>query len=121
MTGDDTYKMVDGDDVVTESPDDADTEDIHEGGVDTVMYSLVKAENDDSQTGITETTPANVETVLGTQYDDTLTAGSGAAVLGLEGDDRLNGSAGDDTLVGCAGENTLMGNDRSRCFRCFHG
>ena len=59
------------------------------------------------------------ETALGTQYDDALTAGTGGAILGLEGDDDLTGAAGADTLVGCAGENALNGGGGNDVFGVF--
>ena len=103
--GDDTYKNVDANDDFTpdEAADDEATDDMHEGGMDTVMYALVKPRNAPATdtVGVTDTTPINVETVLGTQYDDSLTAAdSGVTILGLEGDDTLMGGAGVDTLVG---------------------
>jgi Ca2+-binding RTX toxin-like protein len=119
--GNDTYKMVDADDVVSENiPDEADTDDVHEGGVDVVHYSLVKDDDDETTAGITETVSANVEMAFGTKYDDMITAAAaGTAILGLEGDDELTGGSGNDTLVGCEGKNTLMGADGNDTFGVF--
>ena len=119
--GDDTYKNVDADDTVTETADDPSTDDMHEGGMDIVMYAIVKARGDETTTGVTDTVPENVETAIGTQYDDELTASTGGAILGLEGDDDLNGAAGADTLVGCAGENALNGASGNDVFGVFAG
>ena len=100
--------------------------DMHEGGMDTVHYVGVADDPDtediDETMGVTtaNTTPNNVETVRGTQNDDTLTAAdSGVTVLGLEGDDTLTGGTGDDTLVGCKGTNTLTGDVLAVTFLAF--
>ena len=125
--GDDTYLGVTADDTVTEVPDNANTEDVVEGGtMDTVHYVGVaddpETEDADETMGVTDTAPANVETVLGTENDDILTAHNdgGAAILGREGDDELNGGDGVDTLVGCAGENTLNGGGGDDVFGVFN-
>ncbi len=59
----------------------------------------------------TQTVPAGIEMVFGTERDDYLTAdtGGGGTIIGRAGDDTLVGAAGVDTLVGCAGSNTLSG------------
>ena len=121
--GDDTFKNVDNNDTINEIVDTAATLDVHEGGMDTVMYAIVKERNDETKTGVTDRLPDNVETALGTQYDDTLTAstGGGAVILGLEGDDVLIGDDGEDVLVGCAGEDTLTGDGGDDVFGVFMG
>lgn len=103
--GDDTYLAVNGDTVA----------EIANEGMDTVYYAPLAddpatADTDESENGVSVTpTPDNVETVFGTQNDDTLTAAAGATVLGLGGDDTLTAGGAGNTLVGCAGENTLVG------------
>ena len=101
--GNDKYMMVDDNDTVTEG-------DGTDSGKDELTYFLAKTSSDETTTGLTATTPANVEKVFGTQYDDSLTAAAGGiTILGKGGNDTLVGAAGDDTLIGCAGENTLSG------------
>ena len=112
MDGDDTYVGV----IAAENT--SVTEDTDEG-MDTLHYAPVEdneatTDVDESEAGIgtsgsPTTTPANVETVFGTQNADFLTAAAGATVLGLGGGDTINADAGGNTLVGCAGENTLVG------------
>jgi Ca2+-binding RTX toxin-like protein len=52
----------------------------------------------------------NVETVEGSQHDDTITLGaSGGTAIGRDGDDTLVGGVGTDTLTGEAGSDTLQG------------
>ncbi|PVZ19500.1 Hemolysin-type calcium-binding repeat-containing protein [Pseudomonas sp. URIL14HWK12:I9] len=52
----------------------------------------------------------NMENLIGSQYDDTLTGNSGNNVLeGGAGNDALIGGGGDDRLVGGAGTDTLTG------------
>ncbi len=52
----------------------------------------------------------NIEHVIGSGFDDTLTGGSGADMLeGGAGNDLLIGNAGSDTLLGGAGNDTLIG------------
>jgi Ca2+-binding RTX toxin-like protein len=86
-------------------------------GTDTASYM-------DSSTGVTVNlsngrgyggtaegdTLANVENVLGSQHNDTLTGDNGNNVLtGLNGNDVLKGGGGADTLNGDAGNDSLKG------------
>ena len=103
--GNDTYKNVEAGDTVTEAAGSA-------AGSDMLSYiNEPKPANDETTTGITITaTPDNVETVVATMYDDTITAaGTGVTIYGLEGDDILTGAGATDMIYGCAGENTLTG------------
>ena len=105
--GDDTYVGV-----IQDENDNVTEQDME--GMDTLYYAP-EADNeatsdmDESEAGVEATTPNNVETVFGTQNTDTLTAATGATVLGLGGDDMLTASDTGNTLVGCAGKNTLTG------------
>ncbi len=98
------------------------------GGNDTASYSTASAgvtvnlatpaDNTGDAQGDTFT---NIETILGSPHDDTLTGDGSANILagtagddtlsGGAGDDRLNGATGDDTLNGDAGDDTLIGGD----------
>jgi Ca2+-binding RTX toxin-like protein len=52
----------------------------------------------------------NLQNIIGSPYDDTLTAGGKAGLLvGGGGDDTLTGGAGADTLMGGAGDDALNG------------
>ena len=115
--GDDYYAVVVGDLGTV-------TEDANEG-MDTLHY-VAQADNDEtdadeSKTGASVTTPANVEITLGTPNDDSITAHpDGATILGREGNDTLIGGAEVDVLVGCDGENTLTGGGESDVFGVFN-
>ena len=53
---------------------------------------------------------ANIEMVVGSAFDDTLTGGTGNDDLdGGAGNDSINGGAGNDTLEGGGGDDTLVG------------
>jgi uncharacterized delta-60 repeat protein len=55
-----------------------------------------------------------VERILGTKFNDSLTGGSEAVELsGFPGNDTINGGAGADTLLGGGGVDTINGNDGS--------
>ena len=96
------------------------------GGNDTASYSTASAgvtvnlATPASNTGDAHgDTITNIETILGSPHDDTITGDDSANVLGGTagddtlnggaGGDRLNGGAGDDTLNGGAGDDTLIG------------
>jgi Ca2+-binding RTX toxin-like protein len=106
--GDDTYMGV------IQAENGSVTEAANEGA-DTLHYASLAddaatTDTDESMIGVTvDPTPANVETVFGTQNADTITANAGATVLGLGGGDTLTANAAGNTLVGCAGSNTLVG------------
>ena len=52
----------------------------------------------------------NIEGLVGSAYDDILSAGTtGTTLYGLGGNDQLNGGAGNDTLIGGLGADTLTG------------
>ena len=52
----------------------------------------------------------DIENLLGSQYNDTLTGNAVANILnGGAGNDMLNGGAGNDTLIGGAGKDALTG------------
>ena len=101
------------------------------GGDDSLRYIATDDDDstmdDESKMGVGDDadgvdTPANVETVFGTANNDHIDVDdSGAAVLGREGDDDLDGGAGEDTLVGCAGENTLSGGGGDDTFGVYNG
>jgi Ca2+-binding RTX toxin-like protein len=60
--------------------------------------------------GIGTDTLVNMEAVLGTDFDDVMTAGTtGITFAGGGGNDTLTGGAGSDTLLGGAGNDTLDG------------
>ena len=55
-------------------------------------------------------TLSNIENVIGSAYNDTITGNSGNNVLaGGAGNDALDGGSGNDTLTGGAGDDTLDG------------
>jgi Ca2+-binding RTX toxin-like protein len=60
-------------------------------------------------------TLVNIENLLGSAFNDTLTGDAGNNVLsGSAGDDTLDGGAGDDTLIGGLGDDTyVVDNDRA--------
>ena len=124
----------DGDDIyigVTAGENEFVSEDSMEG-MDTLHYAapaddILTAEEDESMDGVGEigaaaiTTPADIETVFGTQNADHITANAtGVAVLGLGGDDDLNGGIEADTLVGCTGANTLSGGEGNDVFGVYN-
>jgi Ca2+-binding RTX toxin-like protein len=60
----------------------------------------------------------NMEGVIGSAFDDTITGSAGNDVLrGGAGNDRLSGGAGNDLLIGGAGVDTLTGGAGSDTFR----
>ena len=106
-------------------------EEAAEGMADSLRYVALEDDDDtmadESERGAGDasnrlTVPGNVETVFGTANDDYLgaVATGGAAILGREGDDNLQGGNGVDTLVGCAGENTLTGGEGNDVFGVFN-
>ena len=103
-----------------------------DGGTDTLSYVAMannpETMDDESMTGVGTDgspveAPANVEFVLGSPNADYITAlaAGGAAILGREGNDDLDGAAGKDTLVGCAGSNKLNGGDEDDVFGVLSG
>jgi hypothetical protein len=53
---------------------------------------------------------SSIQNVVGTQYDDTLTANpSGSQLDGQDGNDTLNGGSGNDSLMGGPGDDRLNG------------
>jgi Ca2+-binding RTX toxin-like protein len=86
-------------------------------GIDTVSYSdswsyvVVNLQTGVGQYGAaSRDTIVNVENVVGSNYNDTLTGDAGANKLdGGAGNDTLNGGAGNDTLIGGAGNDILTG------------
>ncbi|WP_416900382.1 MAG: hypothetical protein ACMVY4_00765 [Minwuia sp.] len=57
-------------------------------------------------------TLVNIENVLGTGFDDTITGGGAGNLLnGAAGNDLINGLVNDDTLLGGDGLDTLLGGD----------
>jgi Ca2+-binding RTX toxin-like protein len=113
--GNDTFKA-------TSATDGAD---IIDGGIDsdTVDYSVLGSSNKITVTLGNEGTSAsvfvtsgdtdsvvNIENIIGTQGNDTITGNSSANTLyGGTGGDTLKGAAGDDELYGEAGNDTLSG------------
>ncbi|HEX8102593.1 MAG TPA: calcium-binding protein [Solirubrobacteraceae bacterium] len=64
----------------------------------------------DGPAGARDSVKADVEDVLGSGEDDTLTAAAGGSRLhGSAGDDTLNGGAGADSLFGDGGDDVLNG------------
>ena len=90
------------------------------GGMDTISYR-------DSAMGVTislatgtamggdaegDTVHDDIEYVIGSMYDDTITGNDkGNMLWGLAGDDNLHGRAGDDTVEGGYGADMLSGGD----------
>ena len=113
--GNDTYMDVEVGDTVAENTD--------EGMMDTVKYATKEddPDTDADESMITDSIPNEVEKAVGTKHVDVLTAPStGATILGLEGDDTLNGNSEDDVLVGCAGEDKLTGGGGNDVFGIFN-
>ena len=72
------------------------------GDAVTVSLALSGAQNTD---GAGIDTLANIENLIGSVFDDSLTGNAGDNVLqGLDGNDTLNGGAGNDTLDGGDGD-----------------
>ena len=88
-------------------------------GIDTVSYSdswsyvVVNLETGVGQYGAaSRDTIVNVENVVGSNYNDTLTGDAGANKLdGGAGNDVLHGGAGNDILIGGLGADVLDGGD----------
>ena len=88
-------------------------------GIDTVSYSdswsyvVVNLETGVGQYGAaSRDTIVNVENVVGSNYNDTLTGDAGANKLdGGAGNDVLHGGAGNDILIGGSGADVLDGGD----------
>jgi Ca2+-binding RTX toxin-like protein len=89
------------------------------GGVDRVDYQLSKAGvTVNLQTGLASDgeggtdTLLNIEQVLGSTFNDSLSGDAGVNYLaGMAGNDTLSGGAGDDLLDGGAGNDSLSGGD----------
>jgi len=112
LGGDDTLIGHGGDDILMGGTGN----DMIDGGAenDTVSYELAAAgvivdlstqgnSTADVSGGDGDDVLANIENVLGSNYNDTITGDSGANVL--------DGGAGNDTLIGGAGNDTLIGGD----------
>lgn len=113
--GDDTLLAGGGDDAIVGSPG----ADVIAGGDgnDVVIY----AESDDGvQVDLGAGTAAGghaagdtlsgIENVIGSTHDDTLTGDESVNILiGLDGNDRIDGGGGDDVLLGGAGDDTIIG------------
>ena len=88
------------------------------GGTDTASYADASGGVSVSLTSGTATgaagndTLSNIENLLGSAFNDTLTGNSGVNVLtGGDGDDVLDGSTGADTMIGGAGNDTYFVDD----------
>ena len=116
--GDDTYMAFVADETITEAATDG------AGMMDTVHYATLTDDADTAGTDesvVTDTTPDNVEIVVGTPNVDNLTAAdTGVTILGLGGNDVLVGGSGIDTLVGCGGMDTLTGGGGNDNFGIFN-
>jgi Ca2+-binding RTX toxin-like protein len=67
--------------------------------------------------GLGDSAISNIQQVVGSTFDDTLTAGAAAATLiGNGGNDTLIGGAGDDVLVASSGGATMVGGGGSDTF-----
>ena len=63
---------------------------------------------------------SNIESVVGSQYDDVLIASSaGDVLLGQDGDDTITGGVGDDDLHGQSGDDTITGGSGADTFNFF--
>lgn len=88
-------------------------------GIDRVLYSnsfegVTVNFTDDTGIGGTATgdTYLNIESLYGSQFDDSLTGDANDNTIGgLDGNDVLNGEGGNDRLVGGAGDDQLNGGD----------
>jgi trimeric autotransporter adhesin len=79
--------------------------DFSSSGATAVNLSLTTQQN----TGSGFVTISNVENVLGSFQNDTITGNAGANVLnGADGNDTLNGGAGADALIGGVGDDTYV-------------
>jgi len=113
VAGNDTLSGGDGNDTLEGG---AGNDSIDGGsGIDTASYaSALLAVTVDlgtgSATGDGIDTLGNIENVLGSAFNDSLTGNGNANLLnGGMGNDTLNGSGGDDTLVGGTGQDSLTG------------
>ena len=74
-------------------------------------YTVVSAVNDDSDTVV------NVERVIGSNYDDTMTGGAGDDhFVGARGRDTIDGGAGDDVIYGSLDDDALTGGEGADTF-----
>jgi Ca2+-binding RTX toxin-like protein len=83
------------------------------GGIDTVEYAdatvgvSINLGGESAQWGGNSDTLVNIESVIGSDHNDTIVGSSGNNTLeGGKGDDTLEGGSGDDTLDGGDGNNT---------------
>ena len=121
-TGDDTYYIVDTDDI-SGSPAVVGISENTAEGTDTLSLAMFDpATKPANNAGFTLTVDDNIEEVVGSKYNDTIT-GNGTAndINGGAGNDTLNGGAGNDTLNGGAGNDTLVGNEGNDIFVIMSG
>ena len=123
--GADTLKGDEGDDTFIGTSFDGDTIDggndsTNDRGSDTLDYSQISgsgidiALNNDQITTVTigaaTHTIVNIENVIGTNQNDTITGDNEKNILnGLAGNDSISGNAGLDTIYGGAGSDELLG------------
>ncbi|WP_038035821.1 calcium-binding protein, partial [Thermopetrobacter sp. TC1] len=116
--GDDTINGGGGNDIFLTSFGN-DTFDGGSGTLDTVDYEIsnqavnVDLANHTASDGLGGTdTLQNIEAVIGSPYDDTLTGDGGDNILsGYYGDDTINGGGGADILRGGSGSDVIAGGD----------
>ncbi|MFM7000398.1 MAG: calcium-binding protein, partial [Limnohabitans sp.] len=89
------------------------------GATSAVTMTLSQSSTPTSLTvaGLGTDTYANIEGVMGSSFNDSLTGSSNAdTLMGGDGNDTLNGGAGNDTLDGGAGKDLLTGGIGSDTF-----
>ena len=113
-TGDDTLIGADGDDFlqggggtdIIDGGDGIDTNSFADIGVG-VTASLLDGT---ASYGMINETFVNIENLLGSDFDDTLTDGLADSVIdGGGGNDTITGTAGNNTLIGGAGDDSVTG------------
>ena len=92
------------------------------GGIDITLTQSASSTSTGEIPGLGTDTYSNMEGVIGSDYDDTITGSDhDDRLFGGEGNDELFGGSGDDTLDGGAGDDTMTGGLGADVFKAGEG